>query len=58
MYLMVAFVTHAHTHTQTVGLKKKEDRGRVGGVRQDKQSSKKHSSDPLSWWVAGSDAAA
>lgn len=40
--------THTHTHKHTVGL--------VGG-RQDKQSSKKHSTDPLSWWVVCLDAA-
>lgn len=48
--------TCPHSHTDC---RSEEERGSgEGGLRQDKQSSKKHSSDPLSWWVAGSDAAA
>lgn len=49
MYVTV-FLTHAHTHTHIAGLRRII--GGEGGGWQDKQSSKKHSSDPFSWWVA------
>lgn len=51
----MVLLTHAHTHTHK--LQVWGGGGRGGGGRQDKQSSKKHSSDPLSWWVACLDAA-